>query len=253
MVKKLLRIIYLIYGIFIGAPLFAIVTVVCSVVSIVGCRLGFCSWAAYYPGLVWSRVGLWLSFCPVTIEGKEHLKERGGAYVVVANHQSMYDIFVMYGYIGIPFRWVMKSELRRLWFIGKTCEDAGFIFVDETKRSSITNTIEQGKAVLADGNSIFIFPEGSRTFTGRMTKFKKGAFVMASALDCPILPVSIDGAYDVLVRGKRLPHPHRIRLTIHAPFCVSELGESPKNVVEATRKAQEIIATVLPREQEVAV
>lgn len=249
--KKILRLLFLIYGLLIALPVFAIATVLCSLVCIVGCAMGFCSWAAYYPGLVWSRIAVLMTLCPITIKGKENLNKKGGAYVVVANHQSMYDIFALYGFIGTPFRWIMKHEIRNMWFIGKACQDAGFIFVDETKRSSITNAIDQGKKVLSEGVSIFIFPEGSRTLDGKMTRFKKGAFVMASQLDCPILPVSIDGAYNVLVRGNKLPHPHRITLTIHPPFYISSCGEedTAKNIIKATKIAQNTIASVLPLEK----
>lgn len=248
--KKILRIIFIVYLIVFFLPVYSLVTVICSLVCIVGCLLGFHSWAGYYPGVIWSRIGLWLTFCPVTVIGKENIRKEDRPYVVVANHQSGYDIFAMYGYMGIPFRWVMKQSLRNMWFIGKSCEMAGFIFVDETKKSSIANTIEQGKKTLSEGNSIFIFPEGSRTLTGKMGRFKKGAFVMASELGRPILPVSIDGAFDVLVRGKKIPHPHRITLTIHKPIYMSELGEYPQNIIEASRKSQETIASVLPREKE---
>lgn len=247
---KVLRILFVIYLIVIFVPVFSIVTVVCSTICIVGCVLGFYSWAAYYPGVIWSKIALWLTFCPVTVHGRENISREGLPYVVVANHQSMYDIFAMYGYMGIPFRWVMKQSLRNMMFIGKACETAGFIFVDETKKSSIANTIEQGKKTLEDGNSIFIFPEGSRTLTGKMGRFKKGAFLMASELGRPILPVSIDGAFDVLVRGKKVPNPRRITLTIHKPFYMSELGEHPFNIIESSRKSHEIIASVLPREKE---
>ena len=149
---------------------------------------------------------------------------------------------------SIPFKWVMKSELRRLPLVGKACEAAHFIFVDETRVSSIAQTIEDAKKVLATGNSIFIFPEGSRTETGRLTRFKKGAFVIASELDVPILPVTIDGAFEVLPRGTYLPHPRRVVLTVHPAFHMSEQGTPPAHIPASARLAQQTIASALPAE-----
>ncbi len=243
--NKTLRILYLAYGFLIALPLFATITMLCSIVCILGCTLGGGNWAAYYPGLIWSRMALILSLCRVEIEGKENIDRKKGAYVLVANHQSSYDIFVLYAFVGLNFKWVMKHELRKLWFIGKACEDAGFIFVDDTRRDSITNTMTQAKKVLSQGYSIFIFPEGSRTLDGKIQKFKKGAFVMASELDCPILPVTIDGAFNVLKRGNYIPYPSKIKLTIHKPFMPSEFGDAPKSIISSQQKAYDIISSSL--------
>ncbi len=148
----------------------------------------------------------------------------------------------------MSFKWVMKEELRKVPFVGWACKAAGFIFVDDKRPSSITQTMLSAKQTLADGHSIFIFPEGSRTLTGKMTRFKKGAFVMASELDVAILPVSIDGAYEVLKRGDWFAYPHKIKLTIHPPMKLSDYGEYPANIAATAREAQKQIASVLPNE-----
>lgn len=244
-----IRILYLLYFLPIGGPLLILATILCCLVIIIASLLGApASFISYTTG-IWSRVCLALSLCPVEVRGREHLPSADAPCVVVANHQSAYDIFTLNGHVGIPFKWVMKAELRKMPFVGKACEAAHYIFVDETKPSSIAHTIEDAKRVLATGNSIFIFPEGSRTETGRMIRFKKGAFVMASELDVPILPVSIDGAYEVLPRGHYLPFPHRIILTIHPAFHMSELADPPAHIAASARHAQQAIASALPREQ----
>lgn len=245
----LLRPLYLLYFVCIGGPLLVLATILCCLVVILSGLLGapasFISWATS----IWSRVCLAVSLCPVELRGRENLPSPDAPCVVVANHQGAYDIFALNGHIGIPFKWVLKAELRKMPFVGKACAAAHYIFVDETKPSSIVHTLEDAKRVLATGNSIFIFPEGSRTETGRMTRFKKGGFVIASELDVPILPVSIDGAYDVLPRGHYLPSPHKIILTIHPAFRMSELAEPPAHIAASARHAQQTIASVLPRER----
>lgn len=243
------RVLFYLYYFTIGLPLFVVLTLLFSLLIIGGNYLGAGAWSTQHFGQAWARLTLWLHWCPVTIKGQEHLPKGKQAYVVVANHQSAFDIFVLYGYISLPFKWVLKEELRRMPVVGRTCATSGFIFVDDTKPSSITQTMEQARGALSSGSSIFIFPEGSRTLTGRMSRFKKGAFVMATELDAPILPVSIDGAYDVLKRGHWLPTPHRIRLTIHPALRTSDYGEAPRCIMGAAAEARERIASALPREQ----
>ncbi|MDO4692756.1 MAG: lysophospholipid acyltransferase family protein [Porphyromonadaceae bacterium] len=243
------RVLFYLYYFPVGLPLFVLTTIVCSSAIILGCMLGYGHWVTRYVGRLWAKASLALHCCPITVEGKEYLPKQDETYVVVANHQSAFDIFALYGYIDLPFKWVLKEELRKMPFVGRACEASGFIFVDDTKPTSITQTMEQSQRTLESGNSIFIFPEGSRTMTGKMTRFKKGAFVMASQLNTPILPVSIDGAFDVLKRGCRLAKPHRIRLTIHPPFSPSDYGEAPRNIMASAQEARARIASVLSREQ----
>lgn len=241
----MLRYLYYPYYILIGGPLFILSTIITTTTIIIACYLGYSDWATRWPGFVWSRLTLWLHWSPITIVGREYLPKRGETYVVIANHQSMFDIFALYGYVQLPFKWVLKEELRHMPFIGKACEAARFIFVDDSKPSSIAQTMEEGKATLESGHSIFIFPEGSRTLDGKVARFKKGAFVMANELGVPLLPVTIDGAYQILKRGHWFPHPHPITLTIHAPFSVADCGEYPASLAAATRRAQQTITAPL--------
>lgn len=245
---SLSRCLYLIYFLLLGGPLFVLATILCCLVVIVASYLGLpASFISRATGL-WSKVCLAVSLVRVEVRGREHLPQADAPCVVVANHQSSFDIFVLNGHIGIPFKWVLKQELRKMPLVGKACEAAGFVFVDETRPSSIVHTITDAKAVLATGDSIFIFPEGSRTLTGRMARFKKGGFVIASELDAPILPVSIDGAYDVLRRGSYLPHCGKIVMTIHPAFQMSELASAPAHIPASARHAQQVIASAITSE-----
>lgn len=242
------RCLYLLYFFVLGGPLFLLATILCCLVVIAASYLGLpASFISQATGL-WSKACLAVSLVRVEVKGRENLPSADAPCVVVANHQSAYDIFVLNGHIGIPFKWVMKQELRSLPLVGKACEAAQFIFVDEKSPASIAHTITDAKAVLATGNSIFIFPEGSRTHSGKMMRFKKGAFVIASELDAPILPVSIDGAFSVLRRGSHLPHYGKVTLTIHPAFQMSELAPAPAHIPASARHAQQVIASALPTE-----
>lgn len=243
--KSLLRPIYIFYFIVVALPLFILTTIIASLVAMTACYLGMRKFAAMHPGKLWSRISLALFLCPVKIVGKEHINSNELPAVVMANHQSSFDILVMYGYLGIPFRWVMKKTLRKVPFIGPTCAKLGCIFVDEKDRNSIKNTLESGKKQLKEGNSIFIFPEGHRTLTGKMLRFKKGGFLMAYELNKPIIPVSIDGAFDVLPKGKYIPSPRELVLTIHQPVYIDSSLEMPVCINEAVRKTFDVINSAL--------
>ncbi|KGN89743.1 acyl-phosphate glycerol 3-phosphate acyltransferase [Porphyromonas crevioricanis] len=244
----MLRILYLLYFCLIAFPLFTVCTILCTLVTVIGCSLGGRRIFAYYPGMIWSKVAIILSGCRIKVQGREHIRPKQN-YVVVANHQGAFDIFMMYGHLGIPFRWVMKDGIRKIPFVGLACRYAGFIFVDDRKPSSIQYTMRQAKKVLSENTSIFIFPEGSRTTNGRMGRFKKGAILMADELDIPLLPVSIEGSYKTLPIGKVLPRPTLLKLTIHPEMKVSDFGEKPQAFVAAAEAAKRSIASALPLEQ----
>ncbi len=244
----MLRLLYLLYWLVFAGPVFLLLTILTALSTTIGSLLGYSRIFAYYPGRYWSKATLLIALCPIKVKGKEHLPDRKGAYVVMANHQGAFDIFMMYGYLGLPFKWVLKEGIRKIPLVGKACEAAGFIYVDEKKPSSIQRTISDAQRVLSEGSSIFIFPEGSRSKTGRMSRFKKGGFVMASALNAPIIPISLDGSFDALPTGKIIPRPRRLTLTVHPALMISDFGEPPMNIQYAARRTQEIIGSSIKAE-----
>jgi 1-acyl-sn-glycerol-3-phosphate acyltransferase len=178
-----------------------------------------------------------LSLCPVKVIGKEKLN-RKQSYIFVSNHQGSYDIFLIYGYIGQPIKWVMKQSLRKIPFVGIACEAAGFIFVDNSSPQAAAKTVRIAEDKLKDGASIVIFPEGSRTLTGKMGKFKKGAYQMALDLKLPIVPITINGSYEVMPIGSRRLNPHRMELIIHDPISIDIAGV--ENIREVAAKIREL-------------
>lgn len=248
--KSLLRALYFLYYCLVAVPLFVVSTIVLSSTTVVGCALGGRKVFGYWPGVYWSRIALALFLCPTRVMGREHIPRDHKPCVVMANHQGAFDIFMMYGLLPIPFRWVMKASLRKVPFMGKACQMAGFIFVDDKKAGSIKETMNSARQVLSEGTSIFIFPEGSRTLTGRMDRFKKGGFVLAYELDVPIIPVSIDGSYRALRAKKRWVTPTRLTLTIHPPIYIDREEEFPRNMLQTLGEVRTAIASVLPEEQE---
>ena len=238
-------ILYRLYQLLIALPLLLLATVLTAITMIIGCTIGNARIWGYYPAMVWSRLMCWVVLLPVKVEGRE-LLDKKQSYVFVANHQGAYDIFLIYGFLGRSFRWMMKKSLRSIPLIGKACESAGHIMVDKSGPKAIHRTYEQARRVLQHGVSLVVFPEGARSFTGHMAKFRRGAFQLADELQLPVVPVTIDGSFDVLPRQRGLGFVtwHPLKLIIHAPIFPE--GQGPENVQHTLEQSYDIIMHDLP-------
>ena len=141
------KIIYRLYQLFIALPLILCATTLTAIVTIIGCTIGKARTWGYYPAMLWSRFMCWIMLLPVKVEGLELLDAKQ-SYVFVANHQGSYDIFLVYGYLGRSFRWMMKKSLRNIPLVGKACESAGHIMVDKSGPNAIHRTYVQAEQVL---------------------------------------------------------------------------------------------------------
>lgn len=235
---------YFIYMWVIFMPVFLLLTILTALTTMAGCLLGGERIFAYYPGMIWSRLTCYLALCPVTVRGLERL-DRRQSYVFVANHQGAFDIFLIYGFLRTPIKWVMKKGIRKIPFVGAACRTAGFIFVDNSTPKTAARTIEEAEKRLRDGVSVVVFPEGSRTATGRMIRFKKGAFQMAVDLHLPVVPITLNGPFDVLPIGSLNVRPHRMEMIVHAPVPTEGLEASHKALQALADETQRIIASGL--------
>ena len=226
------KILYIIYQICIGFPLFLVLTILTALITILGCTLGNGHFWGYYPGKVWSQLTCLVFLLPVRVTGSKNIND-STSYVFVANHQGAFDIFLIYGFLGRNFKWMMKKSLRSLPFVGRACESAGHIFVDKSGPRKIHETIDQAFKVLQKGTSLVVFPEGRRTFTGHMGPFKKGAFQLADELQLPVVPLTIEGSFNILPRTGKLLSWHPMKLTIHEPIYPQSQGmENQKALME---------------------
>lgn len=229
--KTLLKVLYLIYQICIALPIILVATILTAIVTIIGGIIGSPDFWGYYPGMIWSRIICTVLLLPVKVYGRENA-DKNRACVIVSNHQSAFDIFLIYGYIGKKFKWLMKKELARIPLVGTACRMAGFIFIDRSSRMKSMESMEKSSDTLKRGMSMSIFPEGTRTSDGTLGRFKKGAFLLAEDLKLPVLPVTINGAFDVMSRHSKCVSWHPINLTIHPiiePEDTEGMSESEKN------------------------
>lgn len=204
------RILYTLYTILVVLPLFLVLTILTAIIAAVGSILGGERVFGYWPGKIWSIVTLALLLIPVKVRGREYLPKSRPS-VVTPNHTSAMDIFLLYGYAGVRFKWVLKGSLRKLPFVGWACEKLGFIFVENTPSGAI-RVVKDCEKAIANGYHIFMFPEGSRTLTGQLDKLRRGAFRVATEMGAPIVPAKISGGYEILKRGTYLPKWGRLGL-----------------------------------------
>lgn len=239
-----MKYLYRVYQLCVALPLIAVLTVLTAVTVIIGCHVGNGHFWGYYPGKWWSWFIVRILLLPVKVEGRENL-DKNSSYVFVSNHQGAFDIFLIYGFLGRNFKWMMKRQLRSVPFVGKACEAAHHIFVDKRGPSKIRETYDKARDTLKDGMSLVVFPEGARTFTGHMGVFRRGAFMLADELQLPVVPLTINGSFNVMPRTRDMKwvRRHSLRLTIHKP--IMPIGQGPENIRYAEETSYDAVMSGL--------
>ena len=236
--KKILYLLYQPYKWLVLIPALFIDTV------IFGCIAVLVSWlidqrtGSYYGGAVWSRFNAWITPMFVTVKGKENINNKN-SYIVISNHQSQYDIFLIYGWLGLDIKWVMKKQLRKIPGLGFGSEKVGHIFLDRSSPLAAKKTLAEAKERLSKGSSVVMFPEGTRSRDGKLLPFKRGAFKLALDLNLPILPLTIKGTKDIMPAKTINIMPGKASLTIHPPIQLD--GYTEKNIRELMEKVKETI------------
>ena len=239
-----MKYLYYLYQLCIALPLGLLITIGCCLLVIIGCSLGYGHFWGYWPARIWARIVLWLLLIPVKVEGRPHL-EQGQSYVFVANHQGAFDIFLVYGYLNRNFKWMMKYQLRQIPVVGYTCAKAHHIFVDKRGPKKIKASYDAARETLKDGISLTVFPEGARTFTGQMGVFKRGAFALADELQLPVVPLTINGSFDIMprMRDMHFANWHPLTLTIHQP--IYPVGQGPENIEAIKNQAYDAVMSAI--------
>lgn len=212
--------IYKIYQICVLVPVVVITSVWAGTTMAVMCSISrhpdrWSSFASRW----WARIILAAALIPVEVRGREHIV-KGESYIYAANHQGAFDIFLICGHLNVPFRWMMKRALEKVPFLGWGCRHAGYVFVDNSNPGESRRTYREAEQILLSGMSLMMFPEGSRTKTGNLMPFRKGAFALADEMHIPVVPMTINGSYAILPKGKKLNFIKRnkLTLTIHKPI-----------------------------------
>jgi len=182
----------------------------------------------------WSRRLYATGQLSLDVAGTEHVVP-GTSYVVMSNHASLVDVpSVLRAFPG-RLRFVAKKELAEIPLFGPAMRKAGTIVVDREDRRAAIAALQDAKALVTPGTSLWVAPEGTRSKTGLLGPFKKGGFHVALDLGLPILPVWIEGSRDVLETKTLRAHPGK---TVHVRFGAPiETAGSTKSDLEPLLRA----------------
>lgn len=237
--RTLLKYLWQFYLLFIFLPIGIGATIITAIITCIMCPIGGHRIWGYYPAVIWAKLVCILTFVRIKVEGRENIHP-STSYVIASNHQSVYDVFLIYGYLGTKFKWIMRDELRKVPFIGIASKNAGHIFISRRGGKKALKAIVKAKNILKNGVSVVVFPEGQRTRDGKVGKFKRGAFQIAKDLEFPILPITIAGGDKVLPYKTKFPKPRTILLKIHQP-----VNFTPNNIDEERALIKAIRAIII--------
>ncbi|MGD8834132.1 MAG: lysophospholipid acyltransferase family protein [Desulfobacteraceae bacterium] len=182
----------------------------------------------HYVARIWGKSILWVSGMGVNSKGvDDHLAQ--GSYIYMSNHQSNYDIPVLYSALPVQFRWLAKAELFKIPIFGRSMRGAGYISIDRSNRKSAFQSLDQAAGMIRNGTSVMIFPEGTRSTDGQLLPFKKGGFVLAVDAGVPIVPITISGTHEVMPKGRLLIRRRRVTINVGLPIRTSDYTRKTKD------------------------
>lgn len=232
-----MKVLYILYQYLIGFPLIVLSTLFTAVFTII-CFPWKNGKAPRAVQVFWSRSVIRLLLLPIKVTGRENVDPKQ-SYVFVANHQSFLDVFAVYGWLPNNFKWLMKKEIRRVPFVGTACAVAGHIFVDRSNPRAALQSMEKVKKELVDGISTVIFPEGTRTKTGEIGRFKQGAFKIAMDMELPVVPITLNGFYKAMPSGQPFANPYsHLSLHIGKPIDISQFTDINDAMVHVREKVE---------------
>lgn len=186
----------------------------------------------------WSWLILKTTGVKVQVNGLERIDPKR-SYIFAANHQSIYDIPILFASLPIQLRILAKSSLGRIPFMGWHLQRTGHILVDRSKTGA--GIIKKMARLVKQHHSLIIFPEGTRSVDGSVARFKGGSFLIAVDAGLPVVPISIQGSRHVMFRGRLMVCPGTVTVTVHEPMETA--GVPRDGVREFSTRVQAVVAS----------
>jgi 1-acyl-sn-glycerol-3-phosphate acyltransferase len=184
----------------------------------------------------WSWLILKTTGVQVEVSGLERL-DPSRSYIFVANHQSIYDIPILFASIPLQLRIVAKASLGSIPFLGWHLRRTGHLLVN--RKNPGADIVEKMRRLVSEAHSLIVFPEGTRSVDGRIGRFKKGSFVVAIGAGLPVVPVSVTGSRHVMAKGRLMVRPGSVQVTIHAPIPTAGVGRH--DVAAFVERVREVV------------
>ncbi len=217
-------------------PTIGVYTVVLGTVSLISSFFDRTGDFAHGCARLWAKLILKTTGVRATVSGIEVLDPRQ-SYVLASNHQSIYDIPILFASLPVQLRIVAKASLGSVPFLGWHLQRTGHLLVD--RRNPGAGIVAKMRRLVSESHSLIVFPEGTRSVDGSVGRFKKGTFMVAVDAQLPVVPVSIARSRLVMKKGELTVRPGDVRLTIHAPIPTAGIGRG--QVGEFGERVREIV------------
>jgi 1-acyl-sn-glycerol-3-phosphate acyltransferase len=217
-------------------PAISVYTIVLGTASIVSSLFDRRGHFAHRCARAWSWLILKTTGVNVHVEGLDRITP-GKTYVFVSNHQSIYDIPVIFASLPHQLRIIAKESLARFPVLGWHLRRGGHLFVDR-KHPDHGGILNRWRALIKDGLSLIIFAEGTRSRDGAVGRFKAGSFLLALEAGLPIVPLAVVGTRHVMKKGRLRTEPGNVELIVHDPIVIPAMV-SP-SVRDAKRLADQV-------------
>lgn len=217
-------------------PAIGLYTVVLGTVSLFSSLIDRTGDLGHRCARLWAQLILKTTGVRVQVSGLE-LVDSHHSYVLAANHQSIYDIPILFASLPLQLRIVAKASLGRVPFLGWHLQRTGHLLVDRTNPGA--GIVAKMRRLVSESHSLIVFPEGTRSVDGTIARFKKGPFLVAVDAQLPVVPVSISGSCHVMKKGQLTVSPGAVRLTIHPP--VATIGVNRAGVAGFAERIREMV------------
>ncbi len=184
---------------------------------------------------LWARLLLLICDTKVEVIDKENFPHKK-PHVLMANHQSDFDILIALAYLPGQFRWLSKKELFNIPIFGAAMKSAGYISIDQQNRENAMQSLDEAVLRIRNGKSVMTFPEGTRSRDGEIKSFKKGSFYLAIKSGAPIIPITIIGSGKIMPKRSLRVRPGKIKMVIDKPVETKEYSlENRQELIERVR------------------
>lgn len=170
------------------------------------------------------------------VSGTENIPKEN--CVFISNHQAIFDGFALLAYINKPFGFIAKKEIKKMPLINGWISSIGSLYINRQNPREAIKTIQEGVEKIRVGHSILVFPEGTRSLASKMNSFKKGSMKLAINSKVAIVPITIDGTYNVLEVGTKVTG-NKVKMVIHKPIYIDSLNK--EEVQDLAKYVQDII------------
>jgi 1-acyl-sn-glycerol-3-phosphate acyltransferase len=223
-------------------PAVSVYTIVLGTVSLVSTIVDPAGDFGHRCARAWARLILRTTGVRAHVSGLELLDLRK-SYVLASNHQSIYDIPIIFASLPLQLRIVAKASLGRVPFLGWHLQRTGHLLIDRHHPGA--NVVSKMRRLVSESHSLIVFPEGTRSDDGTVGRFKKGTFLVALDAQLPVVPLSVSGSRHVMKKGRLMVCPGDVYLTVHAPVPMAGLTRG-----QMTDLAERVWTTVRSRVDE---